>query len=162
MTDGYLAWADDPSAAVALLREWATTHPDLLGAPSHVARVLARMALRLEDHDALQQAVALYRQSTAARTGRVFAAKSRWVEALGSGHPGEAEAAADSLEAAGYRTEALDALADAALLAARAGVTSPALERAQALATEIGIGPTLGPLPEARWLARAEEGRVVS
>ena len=156
MTDGYVTWLDDPAGALELLRDWAGSNPELLGTPSHLARIMARMALRLHDRAALERAVELYRESSQGRTGRVFEAKRRWVDALGAGDPSGAAAAAGVLEDAGYRAEALDALADAALLAARAGVDSRALERAQALSDAMGIGHTLGRLPETRWLERPQ------
>ena len=63
------------------------------------------------------------------------------------------EAAAEELEVAGYRRLAVDAFADAALMAARAGRSSIAGERAIAIANEIGFHHFLGPLPETRWIA---------
>lgn len=62
------------------------------------------------------------------------------------------EAAAADLDAAGWRLPAADAWADAALIAARAGIASDGLERALAIAAEIGLHPPLGPLPETRWI----------
>lgn len=56
------------------------------------------------------------------------------------------------LEDCGYAWRALDAWAYAALLAARAGRTSVAQDRALAITEHTGMQHLLGPLPETCWL----------
>ncbi|MEA2026830.1 MAG: hypothetical protein U9O18_09065, partial [Chloroflexota bacterium] len=65
-------------------------------------------------------------------------------------------------EQLGLRLYAADAWADAAILAAREGVSSDAEQRAMELCQSMGMHPLLGPLPETRWLYPAESAEVTS
>ena len=79
--------------------------------------------------------------------------RHRWFRGLAMDPSGsEVEAAAEELAAAGYRGNAAEAFADAALIAARVGRTSAAGERALTIAAEIGWHHPLGPLPETHWV----------
>jgi hypothetical protein len=85
--------------------------------------------------------------------------RRRWFAGLASDPDGsDVEAAAGELDAVGYRLLAVYAFSDAALIAARAGRASNAGERAMAIAAEIGLHPSLGPLPETRWVIAAQGG----
>jgi len=111
------------------------------------------MALRLADHQGLARATGAYLEATADRTGPIMVIRHRWFRGLAMDPSGsEVEAAAEELAAAGYLGNAAEAFADAALLAARAGRTSAARERALAIAAEIGWHHALGALPETRWV----------
>ena len=105
--------------------------------------------------EGLARATTAYpRRSTAGSSGPISIIRRRWFAGLVSDPDGsDVEAAASELESVGYRLLAAYAFADAALLAARVGRASNAEQRAMAIAVEIGLYPSLGPLPETRWLA---------
>lgn len=110
------------------------------------------MAFRLADRSLLEDAVAVSRDCDV-DGGPGYRAKLGWLEALPAhGEEGPVRDAAIRLEKLGWRKPALDAWADAALMAARAGRPSDALEHARALARATGLHPLLGSLPEDRWL----------
>jgi hypothetical protein len=151
--DAVLGWADDPTRAYEELAAAFEPLTPENQAFASVARGLARMALRLADHQGLARATAAYLEATADRTGPIMVIRHRWFRGLAMDPSGsEVEAAAEELAAAGYRGNAAEAFADAALLAARAGRTSAAGERALAIAAEVGWHHILGPLPETRWV----------
>ena len=78
----------------------------------------------------------------------------RWVDGLVAGDAGVMlEEAAATFEASDRLVRALEAWADAALLAARAGQPSVAQERALAITERTGVHHLLGPLPETRWFS---------
>ena len=107
---------------------------------------LERITSLLGDPDLSTEAAAYF--------ARHVGERADWIEALLTNGPeGQVEAAAARLEELGWRRVALDAWADAALLAARAGRSSDAEDRALALARSTGIHPLLGPLPETRWVS---------
>jgi tetratricopeptide (TPR) repeat protein len=149
-----LAWPDDAASA---WRDLAGAFEDLSPedqAYGAVARYLSRMALRLGERDGLVRATSAFLATTADRAGPVMVIRRRWFGGLATDPDGgEVEAAAEELERAGYRLLAVNAFADAALIAARAGRPSAAAERALAIAAEIGYHHLLGPLPETRWIA---------
>ena len=117
-----------------------------------IAHWLARGALRLGDQPRLEQAVRIIRESPEPPSLGAQA-RREWVLGMTDGSDGRTvESAARRLEELGLLVPAADAWADAALLAARAGRTSVALDRATALIARIGMHPLLGPLPETRWL----------
>jgi hypothetical protein len=152
--EAVLAWVDHPTEAhdglSAIFERMARDDQ----AFSSVARWLARMALRAENPDVLIRASAAYLEVTADRSGPTITIQRRWYGGLATDPDGrEVEAAAVALEAAGYRASAVNAYADAALLAARAGRRSSAGDRAVAIAAEIGYHHALGPLPETPWIA---------
>jgi len=149
-----LDWADDPATACAKLMGCFDGLAPENQAFASVARWLARMALRLDDRDTVARTTSALLEVTADRTGPMMGIRRRWYAGLATDPDGSAvEAAAGDLEAAGYRGNAVDAFADAALIAARAGRPSTAGERAVAIADEIGYHHILGPLPETRWVA---------
>lgn len=158
-------WPDDPRGAIKAL---ALAASDLdVWAPQRVAiaHELARMALRLDDRTTLEQAIESHQSARPAGGPARRVAEWRWVDGLADGTGGLAvETAAVELESLGLSFRAADAWADAALLAARAGRGSDALERAVALIEEMGLHPLLGPVPERRWLepVDAEEAATTS
>ncbi|MEK6721240.1 MAG: adenylate/guanylate cyclase domain-containing protein [Chloroflexota bacterium] len=152
--DAVLAWADDPLRAYRGLETVFERLSREEQAFSAVARGVARMALRLDDRDGLARATNAFLEVTAGSSGPMMRIRGRWFGGLVSDPDGSGvEAAAGELDAVGYRLLAAYAFADAALLAARAGRASNANERAMAIAAEIGLHPSLGPLPETRWTA---------
>jgi tetratricopeptide (TPR) repeat protein len=148
-------WADE-NAPEAAVEELARALEDLGGVGQvDASTMLARMALRVGRSESVGLAAHRFLHVTASQTGPRRLLERRWVGALAD--PAEAavpaiEAAAAELDASGWRTLAAEAWADAALIAARAGMPSPALERAIAIGEEIGLHPPLGPLPETRWV----------
>ena len=150
-----LEWASDPAAVTRALADWTADHPDLLNTPSEVVLQMARAAMRLGDEDILARAVELCRAHGAGKVNQATHGTNRWVEGLAAGDHRSIEEAVAIFESADLLVYAADALADAAILAARAGVASDAEQRAIELCTRIGLHPVLGPLPETRWLARA-------
>lgn len=115
------------------------------------------MALRLGDADGLSRSVASFDSVATRCDGPVRAIQRRWLEALTADQSSAVStirAVADEFEAIGYRLPAADCHADAALLAARAGLDPTVDEAAaQRLYAACGAVPLLGPLPETRWLA---------
>ena len=159
--EAVLAWPDDPEGAYRSLET--VFHRLSPEEPSYTsaARGLARMALRLGDREGLARASAAFLEATAGDSGPLGSIRRRWLGGLASDPDGsDVEAAAGELDAAGYRLTAAYAFADAAILAARAGRASNAEARAVAIASEIGLHPPLGPLPETRWLAPRPTRRV--
>ncbi|MEP6639634.1 MAG: adenylate/guanylate cyclase domain-containing protein, partial [Chloroflexota bacterium] len=155
--DAVLRWPDDPEGAYhALLEAFGRITPEAQ-AYNAVSRWLARLALRLDDRDGILRASTGFMEETADKTGPLMAIRRRWFGGLATDADGrEVEAAAEALDAIGYRGMAVNAFADAALLAARAGRASTAAERVTALTVEIGYHPLLGPLPETRfWKTKA-------
>lgn len=148
-----LGWAGDPARAYKeLMACFEGLTPENQARPS-VARWLARMALRLDDPGGVARCTSAFVEWSADKTGPIMAMKRGWVEGLATDPDGSAvEAAAEALEAAGYRGIAVEVFADAALKAARAGRPSTAGERATAVAAEIGWHHAFGPLPETRWV----------
>jgi tetratricopeptide (TPR) repeat protein len=151
--EAVLDWTDDPQRAyerlVAVFEGLSPEEQSFGG----VARNIARMALRLDDRHGLVRAANAFLGVSASGSGPIALIRSRWFAGLASDPDGsDVEAAADALEAVGYRTLAAYAYADAAILAARAGRPSESVERATAIAAAIGLHPHLGPLPETRWL----------
>jgi hypothetical protein len=102
------------------------------------------MAMRLGDGARLDLAVAAHRAGRDSRPSPPLAARDAWIDALASGDPVPVEAAVAVFLESGYRISAADALADAAVLAARAGLASSAGQRAVALYQEMGARPLLG------------------
>ena len=150
----WMTWWDEPRATtnrlVAALRQSDVPAPYR----SEAAHEAARMAFRVADDERLGEAVAVMR-GCGQEGGPGLRARHEWIEALLTHGPeGRIRDAAVRLEELGWRRHALDAWADAALLAARAGRSSDAEERAHALARSTGLHPLLGPLPETRWVDR--------
>jgi class 3 adenylate cyclase len=158
--DAVLAWSVDPRRAFDGLRATYEQLTPESQAYVSVSRWLARLALRIDDRDALVRASAAFMAVTAERTGPIMGLLRGWFGGLAGDPDGrDVEAAAGALEAAGYRLLAVNAFADAALMAARAGRQSAAGERAIAIAAEIGYHHVLGPLPETRWIAAQPAAR---
>jgi tetratricopeptide (TPR) repeat protein len=149
-----LRWADDPEQAYrGFFAAFQSLSPEE-EAFSSAARGVARMALRLGDADGLARATSAFLEVIAGGAGPTSIMRRRWFGGLVSDADGsDVEAVAGELDAVGYRTLAAYAYADAAILAARAGRASDAEARAMDIAAEIGLHPSLGPLPETRWLA---------
>jgi hypothetical protein len=149
----WTAWPDDPHAATDRVLTALPASVALAPVRGWVAHEAARMAFRVAHDEWIEGAVAVMR-GCGQDGGPGLLAKRDWIEALlAAGPEGPIEDAAVRLEELGYRRYALDAWADAALLAARAGRTSDAGERALALARSTGLHPLLGPLPETRWVS---------
>ncbi|MET1232649.1 MAG: hypothetical protein ABWY52_07340, partial [Candidatus Limnocylindrales bacterium] len=161
LLDAVLAWADDAQRAYRSLWTVFERLSQEAQAFNAVARGVARMALRLDDRDGLARTTSAFLEVTAGSSGPMSQLRRRWFGGLVSDPDGtDVEAAAAELDAAGYRLLAAYAFADAAILAARAGRVSDANERAMTIADEIGLHPSLGPLPETRWdAAQASMGR---
>ncbi len=146
-------WPDDPRGALETLARAANDTDVWALQRVFVAHELARMALRLDDREALERAVDLHQDARPADGPRRRHAEWRWLDGLADDTAGQAvETAAAELEDLGLKLKAADAWADAALLAARSRRVSDARDRAMALIDEIGLHPLLGPLPETRWL----------
>ena len=146
--DAVLGWADDPTRAY---KELAAAFERLTPenqAFASVARGLARMALRLADHQGLASATGAYLEATADRTGPIMVIRHRWFRGLAMDPSGsEVEAAAEELAAAGYRGNAAEALADAALLGPVPGAPAwPESARLRSRPRSAGITPS-GPCP---------------
>ena len=153
MLEAVIEWGDDPQLAYWRLAEFLDGFSREEQAFTAVARGVARMALRLDDRERLARATDGYLQATIGSSGPISSIRRRWFAALAADRDGvDVEAAAGELYAVGYRLLAAYAFADAAILAARTGRVSNANERAMAIAAEIGLHPSLGPLPETRWL----------
>ena len=158
MSLAHARWADDPRGSMDALAAWVADDPN---GPStaEAARELARMALRLGDRAALEQAARIYAGSSSDYPAPIFRTKAQWVEAMAGGSDHLAvEAAAEAFERLGYPVDAADAWADAAIMAARAGIASEAEDRACSLCESMGMHPLLGPLPETRWIS-GQRGR---
>lgn len=157
-----LRWPDDPAGACEQLAAVFEQQTEEDQGFASIARWLARMALRLGDRDRLARAAGTFVATTADRTGPVMLLRRRWIAGLMANPDGsEVEAAADELERQGHFATAIDAYADAALIAARAGRPSEAEARALAISARTGVHHVLGPLPETRWLARKQAARRV-
>ena len=152
MSLAHARWPDDPRGAMDALAAWMSDDPGLPFV-SEAALEVARMALRLGDRATLAQAETIYGLSSTDYPAPIFINKVRWVEAVaGRTDHLAVEAAAAAFEELGYPVLAADAWADAAIMAARAGVASEAEGRARSLCESMGMHPLLGPLPEARWI----------
>ena len=157
-----ISWAEDPALAYADLTTFFGTQTPEDQGYSSVARSLARMALRLDDREGLVRATDAFDTSTADKTGTIMLLRRRWYTGLAADHDdGDVEAVADEFAGAGYLTLAVEAYADAAVIAARAGRASTAEERALTICAETGVHHILGPLPETRWTARQTAARRV-
>jgi class 3 adenylate cyclase/tetratricopeptide (TPR) repeat protein len=161
------------SAARGALIRWAD-HDDPIGATAELAAaldslspvaqteagpVLARMALRVGRTDLGILAAGRFLQHTAASDGPRRLLERRWASGLLESPERAVRtigSAAAELDASGWRVLAADAWADAALIAARAGIPSAALEQALTICEETGLHPALGPLPETRWIVAAD------
>ncbi len=150
-------WDEDPRRSADALLAWASEHIDGM-APTYTLTVeLARMAVRLGDAATLEEAVRLIDLHTTSRDVPPQRARTAWAHGLVAGDPVAVAAAATTLEDLGLKFEASEAWCDAALLAARAGVGSPAAAHAAELLEEMGIRPWLGPMPETRWVEPAKD-----
>jgi class 3 adenylate cyclase/tetratricopeptide (TPR) repeat protein len=160
MFDALFLWPDDPSAACRSISE-ALHSPDV-APPSllDTAPNAVRMALRLGDAERLAGSLAAYVAVVERCGGPVRAIQRRWLEALRADDAPAVpvlRTVAHEFEAIGYRLPAADCHADAAMLAARAGLDpAPYLAEAIRLYAACGAVPLLGELPEARWIGAAE------
>jgi tetratricopeptide (TPR) repeat protein len=150
------AWRPDPAAALALSVAAMRDQSLPTEARARIAHLAARIALRLGAEPELTEAVALTGVSEKPASPR-FDAWRAWEQGLVDGTDGATvERAARALEGLDLLALAVDAWSDAAILAARAGRPSDALDCATTLAAKIGMHPLLGPLPETRWLERSD------
>ncbi len=148
-------WASDPKGALGMLADSISAEPDSIDEHGKIALWYARGSLRLGDDDGVAWAVSIAEAFSDRSTSSQLAQRD-WIAGLSDGSRGRTvEAAAQGLEELGLLTAAADAWADAALLAARAGRKSAALDHALAITERIGMHPLLGPLPETRWLEPA-------
>jgi hypothetical protein len=124
-------------------------------ARARIAHDTARIALRLAAEPELTEAVALAGVSEKPASP-TFDAWRAWEQGLVDGTDGTTvERGARELKGLGLLALAVEAWSDAAILAARAGRSSEALDTATTLAESIGMHPLLGPLPETRWLGES-------
>lgn len=118
---------------------------------------LARLALRIGDEAVLRRGIDAVMRGAEGCSGPIRAADRRWLAGLGLAPAEGAEAvagAARDLAALSRLLPAADAFADAALLAAGAGLdATPFASEAERLYAACGAVPVLGPLPETEWLA---------
>ena len=125
-------------------------------ARARIAHDTARIAIRLRAEHELAEAVALTTLSEKPASP-TFDAWRAWEQGLVDGADGATvEHAARELEGLGLLALAVESWSDAAILAARAGRSSEALDTATTLAESIGMHPLLGPLPETRWLEESD------
>ncbi len=154
MWESWRTWREDPNAAMLGLRQAIERLP---GSPVIDAqRWLVRMALRLDDANALATGLEGFRIVSRHASGVMRHLDLRWANALAAGDKASIQqlrGVADEMEALGCPLPAADALADAALIAARNGIESGDLvEAARALYAGCEVVPILGPLPETRWV----------
>ena len=154
--DAVLGWRDEPVRSVEALAA-------AVGAQDHVqsgfydgCRWLVRMAVRTGRLDRAEPGFAGIRTGAAANLGPLLSLEVRWLASLlappSEVHVGEISRISTALDEIGHRLLAADALADAALVARRAGDRAEELEaRAMSLYSACGTTPVLGSLPELRW-----------
>jgi len=152
LTEAYLRWPLDPQGAMASLSDWSAGEQFGPAVRAVVGLDLARMATRMGDAAVLAAAVNLDRENRVTPMTAVKQARAQWIDGLADDDRAAIERAAVTFEEFGYRLDAADAWADAALLAGRAGTDSAAHRRALESCAEIGLHPLLGPLPETRWV----------
>jgi class 3 adenylate cyclase/tetratricopeptide (TPR) repeat protein len=154
--EAILRWPDDPHSAYETM--WGLFEEQTTGEYRAWSGLRAmRMAHRVGDRDMLARAASVFVEVTAGRSGPGGDLDRRWARSLASNDDGtELEAIAAEMERLGFRRNALDAYADAALIAARLGRESAAPERAEAITADTGAQPLLGPLPETRWVVVPE------
>jgi class 3 adenylate cyclase/tetratricopeptide (TPR) repeat protein len=155
--DAWFRWRDSPQDAVA--RFVADVRAALeRGIPRSEEPFvyLARMATRVGDAAEIDYAVGQLRTIATGGSGPVLHAALKWARALRTAGP---ESVRDLQEVAavlgplGLVIRQADALADAALIAARARESADAIARdAQQIYDRHKIVPVLGPLPETRWI----------
>lgn len=157
MSMAMLDWAAEPRGATERLGAWLTEH--VVGPSAAIEAVIAlgRMALRLDDRDRMEEAGRLLRLASTGAGSAHHEAKTRWADALVTSDHRSAETSARTFEDLGLHRIAADFWADAALIAARAGVDAEALGRARSPHEQMGMVPWLGPLPETRWLGPARD-----
>lgn len=148
-------WSNDPDAAVAYL---AREVPKVEIDRGPGCQWLARMAFRTGDVAAL----AVARESVPAQVdseGVLLESTRTSVNALSGDDPDKAEklaSVARTLEESQHLMLAEQIWVDVALVLARAGRdASDAIARVNAINAIGGMVPTLGPLPETRWMAPA-------
>ena len=134
------------------LAEWATDHPHRCSVPSEIAQSLARMALRLDDAELLARGARLHRESLGGRDAPVYAARGRWLAGIADGDLQAVEDAASTFEGLGRLPDAVDAWADAAILAARAGLGPTPPAAPPDYASRWVCIRCSGQLPETRWM----------
>lgn len=157
--DAWTSFESGPREAVERLRqgvEQATESYGLLDG----GRGLMRMATRTGDEEALQVGTAALRRVTSACSGPLRAVDSDWATASLL-EPADAVTAfvgvAEQWLALECPLPAADAYADVALAARRAGSDATRYEtEALRLYSACEAVPTLGPLPETRWVDRRQ------
>ena len=89
----------------------------------------------------------LYRATFEGQASPIHVARDGWMDGLAAGDLAAIERAAAVFEGHDYRVSAADAWADAALMAERAAMASPAVQKAMDLRRAIGLQPLLGATP---------------
>jgi tetratricopeptide (TPR) repeat protein len=149
----------DPDAAVATLRG---PHPEFEGyanADMTVTLWLGRIAYRVGDQEALAEALETHvRLAHLDSPGYVL--ERRWVRALADEDADALVSVSEAFADIGYALYAAEALVDAALVEARQAGEGQLARRAAAAVEALGYRPTLGPMPETRWVKTREVSAV--
>jgi hypothetical protein len=151
LLEAWVDWTEEPHGAMTDLAV-ASLASNVTFDRQEALLYVARMALRLQDHARLRMVTAALQEMCLPSEPEVRHLELAWIRGLEDSQPGAVATVAEQLESMGSVLKATEAWADAALLAAREGQHSDALERAIGLAETHGIHPFLGPLPETRWL----------
>jgi len=143
LDDAWARWPREPRAAFEQLVRATEVTAMLARERGRALHWAARMALRLDDAEALDRLIAAHRETRTKAASGAVAARDRWVDGLGV-DLAAVEAAAEELEALGYRFSAADAWADAGILAKGSGAGERAAKRATELYAAMGVFPPLG------------------
>ena len=160
--EALLEWPDDPHHSVETLAAALRNQEQVQSGFFDTCRWLVRMAARTGQTDLMQPGLAALRAGAGAGLGPLLPLHMRWLEALvavPAAEPVEevGEVAAGLAEI-GHELLAADALADAALVARRAGLPAEELaSRAMDGYAACGTVPVLGALPELRWVETPHE-----
>jgi hypothetical protein len=143
------AWTLWPNADKAIERLLVPVRRPVLAANGEIpAALLARIGLRVGRMDVVATAAAFAERATGAATGpflRLVRAAIRGLVEPGAESARALERTAEELLDRGYRLPAAEVLADAAIVAQRAGLEAEApAERARALFADCSVVPVLG------------------
>jgi len=151
VTQSRLELERDPEGALARLTRHRAEFEGYPNAELNVALWLARMAYRVGDERALEEATAT-QERHAEVGGPLRRLEHDWTVALRADDEAGLTKLSADFAAYEYRLYAAEVLVDAALAAARRGDDVAALERARSAVAELDYRPLLGSLPESRWV----------